>query len=179
MVYFKSSLSCLYYNLKCFRATFKWYNCLINIRIKFLEKVRIYELSYSVLSDSLWPHELAPARLLCPWGFSRQEYWSGVACPPPGDLSDPEIEPKSPTFQADSLPCEPPRKPNTNWILLNTFSLNCHFPVYLSYNLSEVRSASLLHLHILYIVDVHIRLGTNKYSGFNVTSALSHERALS
>ena len=69
--------------------------------------------------------------------------------------------------------------PNTNWILLDTFSLSCHFPVYLSYNLSEVGSALLLHLHILYIVDVHIRLGTNKYSGFNVTSALSHERALS
>ena len=26
------------------------------------------------------------AQLLCPWGFSRQEYWSGLPCPPPGDL---------------------------------------------------------------------------------------------
>ena len=30
----------------------------------------------SVVSDSLWPHGLYPARLLGPWGFSRQEYWS-------------------------------------------------------------------------------------------------------
>ena len=34
-------------------------------------------LSHSVVSDSLWPHGLQPTRLLCPWGFSRQEYWSG------------------------------------------------------------------------------------------------------
>ena len=35
-------------------------------------------------------------------GFSRQEYWSGLPCPPPGDLRDPGIEPRSPTLQADS-----------------------------------------------------------------------------
>ena len=39
-------------------------------------------LSHSVVSDSLWPHGLQPARLLCPWGFSRKEYWSGLPCPP-------------------------------------------------------------------------------------------------
>ena len=33
--------------------------------------------------------------LLCPWGFSRQEYWSGLPCRPPGDLPDPGIEPTS------------------------------------------------------------------------------------
>ena len=31
----------------------------------------------------------------CPWGFFRQEYWSGLWCPPPGDLPDPGIEPVS------------------------------------------------------------------------------------
>ena len=36
-------------------------------------------------------------------GFSRQEYWSGLPFPPPGDLADPEIEPGSPALQADSL----------------------------------------------------------------------------
>ena len=40
-------------------------------------------------------------------GFSRQEYWSGLPIPSPGDLSDPGIEPRSPTLQADSLPTEP------------------------------------------------------------------------
>ena len=35
--------------------------------------------------------------------FSRQEYWSGVPCPPPGDLPDPGIKPVAPALQADSL----------------------------------------------------------------------------
>ena len=38
--------------------------------------------------------------------FSRQEYWSGVPCPSPGDLLDREIHPGSPALQADSLPSE-------------------------------------------------------------------------
>ena len=37
-------------------------------------------------------------------GFSKQEYWSGLPCPPPGDLPDPGIEPTSPALQADSEP---------------------------------------------------------------------------
>ena len=40
--------------------------------------------------------------------FSRQEYWSGVPFPSPGDLPDPGIEPGSPTFQADTLTSELP-----------------------------------------------------------------------
>ena len=40
-------------------------------------------------------------------GFSRQEYWSGLPFPSPGDLPDPGIEPGSPTLQADTLPSEP------------------------------------------------------------------------
>ena len=41
-----------------------------------------------------------------PWstGFSRQEYWSGLPFPPPGDLPDPGNEPASPALQAGSLP---------------------------------------------------------------------------
>ena len=45
-------------------------------------------------------------------GFSRQEYWSGLPFPPSGNLSDPGIKPGSPALQADSLPFEPPGKPN-------------------------------------------------------------------
>ena len=41
-------------------------------------------------------------------GFSRQEYWSGLPFPSPGDLPNPGIEPGSPTLQADSLLPEPP-----------------------------------------------------------------------
>ena len=39
-------------------------------------------------------------------GFSRQEYWSGLPFPSPGDLPNPGIEPGSPVLQADSLPTE-------------------------------------------------------------------------
>ena len=41
-------------------------------------------------------------------GFSRQEYWSGLPFPSPGDLPDPGIEPRSPTLEADALTSEPP-----------------------------------------------------------------------
>ena len=44
-------------------------------------------------------------------GFSRQECWSGLPFPSPGDLPDPGIEPGSPTLQADSLPSELPPRP--------------------------------------------------------------------
>ena len=44
--------------------------------------------------------------------FSSQEYWSGLPCPPPGDLPDPGIKPRSPTLQAGSFPSEPPGKPS-------------------------------------------------------------------
>ena len=62
------------------------------------------ELSCSVVSNSLQPHGL---------GFSRQEYWSGLPCPPPGDLPNPGIKPTSPSLKADSLPAELPGKPGT------------------------------------------------------------------
>ena len=41
-------------------------------------------------------------------GFPRQEYWSGVPFPSPGDLPNPGIEPTSSALQADSLQSEPP-----------------------------------------------------------------------
>ena len=48
-------------------------------------------------------------------GFPRQEYWSGLPFPSPGDLPNPGIEPGCPTSQADSLPTEPPGKPYPNY----------------------------------------------------------------
>ena len=44
--------------------------------------------------------------------LSRQEYWSRLPFPFPWDLPNPVIEPGSPVLQADSLPFEPPGKPN-------------------------------------------------------------------
>ena len=57
-----------------------------------------------------------PARLLCPWGFSRQEYWSRLPCPPAGNLPNPGIESRSSALQADSLLSEPPRKPKNTGV---------------------------------------------------------------
>ena len=44
-------------------------------------------------------------------GFSRQEYWSGLSCPPPGNLPDPGIEPVSPALAGGFFITEPPGKP--------------------------------------------------------------------
>ena len=75
-------------------------------------------LSPSLLPDSLQSYGLYPARPLCPWGLSRQEYWSGLPCPPPEDPPNPGMEPRFPTLQADSLPSEPPGEPK----LMHRFS---------------------------------------------------------
>ena len=64
---------------------------------------------------TLWPcglHIVCQAPLSM--GFSRQESWSGLPCSPPENLPNPGIEPRAPALQADSLPFEPPGKPNFN-----------------------------------------------------------------
>ena len=60
------------------------------------------------LFATLWTidHQASPSM-----GFSRQEYWSGLPFPSPGDLSDPGMEPRSPALPADALTSEPPGKP--------------------------------------------------------------------
>ena len=58
-----------------------------------------------VVSDSCDPWTVACQAPLS-MGFSRQEYWSGLLFPSPGDLPNPGTEPKSPALQADDLPTE-------------------------------------------------------------------------
>ena len=55
-------------------------------------------------------------------GFCRQESWSGLPFPSPGDLPDPGIEPRSPALQADSLPSAPPGKP---WVSADVMQTHC------------------------------------------------------
>ena len=57
------------------------------------------------MSDSCDPWTVARQAPLS-MGFSRQEYWSGLPFPSPGDLPNPGIKPKSPALQADDLPTE-------------------------------------------------------------------------
>ena len=62
------------------------------------------------VSDSVTPWTLAHQAPLS-MGFSRQEYWSGLLFPSPGDLPHLGIESETPALQADSLLSEPPGKP--------------------------------------------------------------------
>ena len=66
-------------------------------------------LSCEVMSDSATPWTLALQAPLC-MGFSRQESWSVFPCPPPGDLSNPKIEPVSPVLAGGFCTTEPPGK---------------------------------------------------------------------
>ena len=58
--------------------------------------------------------------------FSRQEYWSGLPFPSPGDLPTPGIKPGSPSLQADALPSEPQKG---NWRKPNFFKKVNQFPI--------------------------------------------------
>ena len=68
--------------------------------MKSLSRVRLFATPWTVAYQ-------APPSM----GFSRQECWSGLPFPSPGDLPDPGIEPGSPALQADALQSEPPGKP--------------------------------------------------------------------
>ena len=56
----------------------------------------LFVLSGSVVSNSLWPHGLQRTRLLCPWRFSSQEYWSGLPCSPLGIFRIQRLSPDLP-----------------------------------------------------------------------------------
>ena len=68
----------------------------------------VKSLSCVQLFVALWTvaHQAPPSI-----GFSRQENWSGLPFPSPGDLPNPRIEPRSPALQADALTSKPPGKP--------------------------------------------------------------------
>ena len=67
--------------------------------MKSLSRVRLFVTLWTVA------HQAPPSM-----GFSRQEYWSGLPFPLPGDLPNPGIESRSPALQADALTSEPPAK---------------------------------------------------------------------
>ena len=83
--------------------------------------------------------------------FSRQEYWSGVPLPSPGDLPNPGIEPRSPALQADTLPFEPPvtflRQVYVIFILPQKF-LRGHFSDFYSCCKYRIDAAQCVHKRI-------------------------------
>ena len=73
---------------------------LVNWKWKSLSRIPLFATLWTIVSQ-------APLSM----GLSRQEYWSGLPCPSPGNLPNPGVEPKSSALQADFLPPEPPGKP--------------------------------------------------------------------
>ena len=69
----------------------------MKVKVKSLSHVRLFATPWTVAYQ-------APPSI----GFSRQECWSGLPFPSPGDLPDPGIKPRFPALQADTLPSEPP-----------------------------------------------------------------------
>ena len=67
------------------------------------------------LCPTLWTLWTVAHQAPLSMSFSRQEYWSGLPCTPPGDLPNPGIEPRT-RIEADSLPSEPPRKPKNTGV---------------------------------------------------------------
>ena len=74
-----------------------------NVCVKSLSCVRLFA-----------TRETVARKAPLPMGFSRQEYWSGLPFPSPGDLPNPGIEPGSPALQAEALSSEPPGKPSSS-----------------------------------------------------------------
>ena len=89
----------------------------VKVKVKSLRGVRLFVTPWTVA-------HLAPP----PMGFSRQEYWSGLPFPSPGDLPNPGIKPRSPALQADTLTSEPPGTVwiTTNWKILQEMGIPDH-----------------------------------------------------
>ena len=81
--------------------------------MKLLSRVRLFATPWTVA------YQASPSM-----GFSRQEYWSGVPQPSPGDLPDPGIEPWSPALEADALTSEPPGKPKVTLTAVKNFKMH-------------------------------------------------------
>ena len=78
----------------------------MKVKGKSLSRVRLFATPWTVARQAS----------LC-MEFSRQEYWSGLPFPSPGDLPNPGAEPGSPALQTDSSPSEPPGKPPPKYTL--------------------------------------------------------------
>ena len=74
-----------------------------NVTVKSLSRVRLFAIPWTVVYQASLPT-----------GLSRQEYWSGLLFPSPGDLPDPGIKSRSPALQADALPSETLGEPQKN-----------------------------------------------------------------
>ena len=80
--------------------------------MKLLSRVRLFATPWTVAYQAMQS-----------MGFSRQEYWSGLPFPSPGDLPNPGIEPGSPALQTDALLSEPPNVTNAPYICTDKYKV--------------------------------------------------------
>ena len=109
-----SLIKCLFKSFARLKEFLKSYLFLTRVCGQSLSCVQLFEIPWAVARQ-------AP---LC-MGFSRQEYWSGLPYPSPGNLPNPRIKTRSPALQAGSLPFELPGKPIFNLILMNLCIFGC------------------------------------------------------
>ena len=119
--------------------------------------------SYPTLCDTWTVAHQAPLSM----GFSRQEYWSGLPFPFPGDLPDPGIELRSLALQADALTSEPPRKPcfttqNCIVIIILVFFIS-----FSDYNIGMI--LSFLHNSLASHISSHLQFIILSYTFINIT----------
>ena len=89
----------------------------VKVKVKSFSRVRLFAAPWTVAYQ-------APPSM----GFSRQEYWSGLPFPSPGDLPDPGIEPGSPALQADALTSEPLQSTSCQMLGWMKHKLESRFP---------------------------------------------------
>ena len=85
-----------------------------------------------VVSDSFVTPWTAARQAPLSMGFPRQEYWSGLPCPPPGDLLSSGIESRSPALQADSVGTQPPGKIPYIYIYIHTYTYVLIYDIWFS-----------------------------------------------
>ena len=90
------------------------------VKVKSLSRVQLFATPWTVTYQ-------APPSM----GFSRQEYWSGLPFPSPGDLPDPGIEPGSPALQENALTSEPPvPRGGSNFLFYSCLQLLLPYPLW-------------------------------------------------
>ena len=98
--------------------TFIWISVNLKVKVKSLRHIQLFVILWTVACQ-------APPSM----GLSRQEYWSEVPFPSPRDLPNPEIKPRSPALQPDSLPFELPGNPKSEFTVY-FFLSNKHIALY-------------------------------------------------
>ena len=108
-------------------ALLSWlvYDIFVWVSVKLLSRVRLFATPWTVA------YQVAPPSM----GFSRQEYWSGLPFPSPGNLPDPGFKPGSPAFQAYSLTSE--LAPMISLIYLHLIGVTQWFLINFIYNVGE------------------------------------------